>query len=132
MLRKAVSDYDDKKSLFPDEKFGGTGDNFKIVLYAFFTKRSEAIGLDIIEGLQKLQEKTGKDFGFELNHVFTREGGQRLTKTNALGIVKEVNGKSKVKRLYVCGPPPQNIMFNELKKQIRGITDLSALDYYVL
>ena len=132
MLRKAVHEHDESKDLFKDEEFNATGENFKLVLYAFYTKRSEAIGLDIIEGIKLLQEKTGKDFGIEINLIFTREGGKRLTKDKALELVKETNANNKISKLFVCGPPPQNIMFNELGKEIRETLGLSILDYFVL
>lgn len=132
MLRKAVSDCDASLAMFPDEDFSVINPDFEISLHVFFTKRNEATGLDILESITKVQEKAGKDLGIKVNITFTREGGQRLNKERAMEIIKKENDESKLAKIFVCGPPPQNIMFNEMNKNIQEELGLSPLDIMVL
>lgn len=118
MLRKAVADCDPGNAMFPDEDFSAVHPDFEISLHVFFTKRNEATGLDILESINKVQEKAGKDLGIKVNITFTREGGSRLTKDKAMDIIKKENEESKLTKVFICGPPPQNIMFNEMNKSI--------------
>lgn len=118
MLRKAVNDFSPDKAYFENEDFSMVNNEFKVSIYAYFTKRTEATGLEILEGIQKLQKVAKKEFNIKVNITFTREGGSRLTKDSAMEILKAENEASPIQRIFVCGPAPQNIMFNELTPKI--------------
>ena len=132
MLRKAVNDCDSSLAMFPDEDFSVINPGFEISLHVFFTKRNEATGLEILESITKVQEKAGKDLGIKINITFTREGGSRLNKEKAMEIIKKENAESKLAKIFVCGPPPQNIMFNEMSQDIQKELSFSPLDIMVL
>lgn len=108
--------YDKTKMMFSDEDFGWVDPDFSISIHAFFTKRKESIGLDILDGMKQLLEKSEKKLGYSINLVFTRDpgGGRRLTKESAMQILKREQDIEKISKVFVCGPPPQNIMFNEI------------------
>lgn len=85
ILWSNVSKHFPQYTMFKDEKFSGTGSGFYMTIYAYFTKRTEAIGLEILESLQFLQEKLGKSVSnVSVNVIFTREGGKRLNKKEAM------------------------------------------------
>jgi len=46
--------------MFDDEKFEATGKNFFLTIYAYFTKRDESVGIEILDILKYLETKYGK------------------------------------------------------------------------
>lgn len=64
-------------------------------------------------------------FGFKIHIEFTREGGSRLTKESAIEVLQKERLEKNISKIYVCGPPSQNIMFYELRDTIRDIVGVS-------
>lgn len=50
-LRKAINEFEPENSMFADENFDDSNDELFISVYAFFTKKDESIGLEILESL---------------------------------------------------------------------------------
>lgn len=122
---------DQSKMMFLNEAFD-VAEGFNVSIYVFFQRKTSAIGLDILEGMQRLIEKSGRDLGFKVKIIFTQEGGSRLSKAGALNIIQKEAKDDGISKIFVCGPPPQNIMFNELKADIQKAIPISPLDIVVL
>jgi hypothetical protein len=50
-LRKAINDFDPQNSFFADENFLAKSEDFFISVYAFFMRKDESIGIEILESL---------------------------------------------------------------------------------
>ena len=100
--------------MFPDETFDAIGEGFDCSIHAFFTKKNESLGSEILDTLDHLSQK--HQLKVDVNVVYTREGGQRLSKDRAMELLTSTHQKTPVSKVFVCGPPPQNIMFLELRK----------------
>jgi len=106
------------KPVFADENLGAKMDSWlHFSIYVFFPSREEAIALELFEGMQRLKE-INSQMPFSVHVEFTWEGGNRLSKHQTMEIIQQQMSLSKVERIYVCGPPSQNIMFYELKDDI--------------
>ena len=66
---------------------------------------------------------------FDVHIEYTRAGGKRLTKERAKEVIFSKDKERKIEKVYVCGPPSQNIMFYEMKEQLvnDGIKDVEVL-----
>lgn len=115
---------------FEDEEF--EFNEIFITVYCFFTSREESVGLTILEGLEVIQDKFNTDTGFILHLSFTQEGDIRLTENWALEKIKEEANKGEITKIFVCGPPKQNRIFNKISAEARKIANLNEVDYIVL
>lgn len=78
--------------MFDDEKFEATGKNFFLTIYAYFTKRDESVGIEILDILKYLETKYGKtNIWLSVNVIYTWDGGKRLNKPDAMNILKTEN-----------------------------------------
>ena len=87
------------------------GKTFKFVLYASFPSRSDAVGLELIEGLRDIQNK----LPFKNFHVELRFGNEaRGTRWDRDFIIRHIDiwKKEGLTKAYVCGPPPMNELFD--------------------
>ena len=93
--------------------------NFKLVLHASFRNKEESIALDMLENLQKLMTKRGKDnFQFKLKPTAGKRWDQEFLK-------KELGSYKEVKKIWACGPP---IMEEKFDKCLEAIaTDLGII-----
>ena len=110
--RKILKENSPDYSIFPDEKFTDLHPNAKFVVYGYFPTRDRSVGLEFCEMIDALH-KIFKSNAFQFNPVFTREGGGRLTEQKIDEILTSIYLNSIIKRLLVCGPPPQNNMFQQ-------------------
>jgi hypothetical protein len=87
------------------------GKTFKFVLYASFPSRSDAIGLEFLEGLRDIQMNLPfKNFHLELRFGNDARGVRWDHEfiTRHLDIWK----KEGLTKAYVCGPPQMNELFD--------------------
>lgn len=103
VLRRTVAKVDSDKAMFPDEEFPKR--DFSIKVQAYYTKKSEAIGLEYLEAIELMQKKFKVDTGFSHTAQFTKEGGIRLTEGRAFRIVKNEHQKKPVTKFFICGHP---------------------------
>lgn len=71
VLRKTLAEKESVNSMFTDEVFKSTGPEFFLSIYAFFTKRSESIGIEILDALRFLEDKYQLEVKINVNVIFT-------------------------------------------------------------
>ena len=98
--------------------------DFSFHLYASFADRDTAIGLDLIEACEKVKEKLGRvNFKATVRLSKTDEGAPKLPRWTPAYIQEELTPLAgKMKRVWVCGPPAVNELFdrtlNDLKDKL--------------
>ena len=92
------------------------GSGFKLRLYCAFADRDQAIGLDLIEALQKVNETLGLDnFEATIRLSKTSDGSAPLPRWDASFIERELSDKKggDIQRVWVVGPPAMNQLFDQ-------------------
>ena len=98
-----------------------------------FPRRSEGIGLELCEGAARVSNKlTRGRGGFRFVPIFSREGGERLSAESIERILSEHSRNGRVKKLWVCGPPPMNETFERALEFLAPKYEISPQDCEVL
>ena len=118
LARKLLTENSPDYSIFPDEKFDELNSNAKWVVYGYFPSRDRSVGLEFWELINDLHIKFQKESVFKFIPVFTRDGGARLTEQNIDEILTKIYLNSVITRIFVCGPPPQNNLFQRCMRRI--------------
>ena len=119
--------------VFEGEEFPDLDDGFELVMYAAFPRRSEGIGLELCEGAARVSNKlTRGRGGFRFVPIFSREGGERLSAESIERILSEHSRNGRVKKLWVCGPPPMNETFERALEFLAPKYEISPQDCEVL
>ena len=90
--------------------------NYKLRLYCAFANRDQAIGLELIEALQKVNEKLGLDnFEATIRLSKTDDGSKPSPRWDAKFIQEELSDKKggDIQRIWVVGPPAMNQVFDQ-------------------
>ena len=120
-------------AIFNGEEFPDLDDGFELVMYAAFPRRSEAIGLDLCEGAARVSSKLARGRGgFRFVPIFSREGGERLTPESIERIMSEHTRNGRIRKLWVCGPPPMNETFERALEYLAPKYEISPQDCEVL
>jgi NAD(P)H-flavin reductase len=95
----------------PNIPIFATGSTFKFVLYASFASREDAVGLELLEGLQEITKSLNlKNFHLELR--FSNSGVANRWDRDFITRNIDIWKKEGLVRAYVCGPPPMNELFD--------------------
>ena len=88
---------------------------FKLHLYCAFASRQEAIGLDLIESLEKICQAKGLDnFKATVRLSKTDDGSPALPRWEPDYINKELGVYAgQLAKVWVCGPPALNQSFDQ-------------------
>lgn len=100
------------------------GQNFKFIFFVSFPSRRDAIGLDLLENLNKLVKKSDKSNQFfELKLRLTNEEAEfngrwdtaflDATLSEYWEIQSKLDDKHALKKIWACGPPPMSFEFEE-------------------
>ncbi|CDW84971.1 cytochrome b5-like heme steroid binding domain containing protein [Stylonychia lemnae] len=98
--------------------------NFKFVLYASFPSPEDSIGLELLQGLQKITQMQELK-NFELILRFSNEFMSE--RWNAQFIERQVEiftQNKQIKKIWVCGPPMMNEVFDRTFEEISQQYDL--------
>ena len=96
------------------------GEGFKFHLYCAFQSREQAIGLELIEALENVNQVLGVD-NFKVTVRLSETEGPKLPRWTPEYIEKELLvNHGKLKKIWVCGPPAMNEMFD---KTLGNLTD---------
>lgn len=87
------------------------GNKFRFVLYASFTNPDEVLGKELIEGLQTICKKKGVD-NFELIYRFSNQKPLRWDSA-FIDRQLQIHQRQSIKRIWVCGPPVMNEVFDK-------------------
>ena len=108
----------DGKAFCEELKFFGEG--FKFHLYCAFQSREQAIGLELIEALENVNQVLGVD-NFKVTVRLSETEGPKLPRWTPEYIEKELLvSQGKIQKIWVCGPPAMNEMFD---KTLGNLTD---------
>lgn len=91
------------------EKVHAVKKDFKFVFFCSFQNRTEAMGLELMEGLRDICQRLQLT-NFELNIRFSNETKQRW---NEEFIERQLLIQKNLQRVYVCGPPRMNEEFDK-------------------
>ena len=101
----------DGKGLPDEMKFFQPG--FKLHLYAAFQSREQAIGLDLIEALQQVNQLLGLN-NFKATVRLSQTDGPKLPRWTPEYIESELMPyQGQMQKVWVCGPPVMNEMFDK-------------------
>ena len=89
--------------------------DFRLVLFASFQKREDAIGLELLEALVDRVNSSGS-VKFELNLRFSNQKSARWDK-NFVSKQMEAS-KDNLERIWVCGPPLMNESFEKILEEL--------------
>ena len=88
-------------------------------LYVAFQDRASAIGLDLIEALEKVNHKLGVH-NFKAVIRLSQTDGPKLPRWTPEYIKEEMAPLAgQIKRVWVCGPPAINEMFDKTFESLR-------------
>ena len=132
LARKILKENSPNYAIFPDEEFNEIHPNAKWIIYGYFPTRERSVGLEIWELVEALHKKFNKSDVFTFIPVFTREGGSRLTEQKIGEIISGIHQLTNIKRIFVCGPPSQNNMFQKWMRDVAKKTDLPRDCYEIL
>ena len=92
---------------------------FKFILYVAFQDRKQSIGLDLIEALEKVNEKLGlNNFKVIVRLSDPDKGEEKKPRWTPNYIEKELSQyEGKLRKVWVCGPPAVNEMFDKTFNQ---------------
>jgi NAD(P)H-flavin reductase len=100
-------------------------DDFFFHYFVSFVNRDEAIGLDLCEALVELNKRKGiNNFSLTVRLSEAKDGAPRAVRWNkeyVMPVLKDIeSGKygeqgkeTKIKKVYVCGPPVMNECFDK-------------------
>lgn len=91
-------------------------DGFKLHLYCSFANRDQAIGLELVEALQRLNDSLGLDnFEATIRLSKTDDGSKPLPRWDKTFIENEVSTKKngKIAKIWAVGPPAMNQLFDQ-------------------
>lgn len=97
---------------------------FKFHLYCSFQSRDQAIGLDLIEALVDLNKALGLD-NFEATVRLSVTDGPKLPRWTPQYVESELSGKT-LSKVWVCGPPAVNEMFDKTLGDLKDKLGLKA------
>ena len=105
------------------------GSTFKFILYVSFPNRPDSVALSLFEGLDEVT-KAKKLKNFELVVRISSESKQgrwdEAFIEREIGKYDKKQKKSdKLARVYVCGPPPMNELFDKTLSQLIHQGDLA-------
>ena len=87
---------------------------FKLHLYVAFQSREQAIGLDLIESLQKVNEARGLNNFKATVRLSQTDETPKLPRWTPEYIERELTPLSgEIQKIWVCGPPVLNEMFDK-------------------
>jgi NAD(P)H-flavin reductase len=103
------------------------GEDFRFHFFISFVNRDEAIGLDLCEALLELNKAKGiENFTLTVRLSEQKDGAPRAVRWNKdyiMPILKSIEAgtfgfsqtpvKTKIKKIYVCGPPMMNEAFDK-------------------
>jgi NAD(P)H-flavin reductase len=84
---------------------------FKLVLYATFESRKLALALDLLQGLHQITKDKNLN-NFELVLRISQENRQRWDAEYLRRQLENWHGQTGIQKVYVCGPPQMNEMFD--------------------
>jgi NAD(P)H-flavin reductase len=84
---------------------------FKLVFYATFESRKLALALDLLQGLQQISRDKNLN-NFELVLRISQENTERWDAEYLRRQLQNWHGQTGIERVYVCGPPSMNEMFD--------------------
>lgn len=84
---------------------------FKLVLYATFESRKLALCLDLLQGLHQISRDKNLN-NFELVLRISQENPERWDAEYLRRQLQNWHGQTGIERVYVCGPPSMNEMFD--------------------
>ena len=98
---------------------------FKFILYVSFANEKEALGLELMDGLEKINKKLNLN-NFELIKRFSNQRGERW---NDQFIKKEINKykEGDLRKVWVCGPPLMNETFEKTLMDIPFVSQISEI-----
>jgi NAD(P)H-flavin reductase len=108
---KKLNDYEN--SLIGD-------DDFKFVFFVSFPKQEDCIAYELCTGLQKISERFGCD-NFEFYPRFSNDPKNSRKWDHEFideTLARYSKGDSKVKKVWVCGPPIMNEMFDRSLEEL--------------
>lgn len=109
------------------EEASQLGNNFKFVLYVSFPTKDDAIALELCQGLQEICNKKGlRNFEF-----YPRITSEQTKKERWDGdfINKQLSMQDNIKRVWVCGPPVLNELFD---KHLLSVKDSIKFSYEIM
>ena len=86
------------------------GSKFKLTLFASFHTRADALGIELLEALDAKQKSSGKLYELHLRIKSELKGQQ--ARWDADFISKQVEANAKATKIFVCGPPSMNELFD--------------------
>ena len=93
----------------------GKGTTFKLVIYASFATRQDAVGLALLEGLQEITEgKKLENFELILRISSESRSSPKPNRWDEEYIRRQVkiHSKDDLAKIYVCGPPMMSETFD--------------------
>ena len=84
---------------------------FKLVLYATFDSKKNAYALDLLQGLHQISKEKNLN-NFELVLRISQENPERWDADYLRRQIEIWNGQTGIQKIYVCGPPSMNEMFD--------------------
>ena len=112
------------------------GSTFKLVLYVSYPSRGDSIALPLLEGLNEIT-KTKQLNNFELVVRISNESKQgRWDEAFIQREISKYNSKRKksetLSKVYVCGPPPMNELFDKTLTDMIREGDLNGSQVEVM
>jgi NAD(P)H-flavin reductase len=114
------------QNIFENEEFETYFDKVSFVVYAYFPRESEGCCLELLRKISDFYLENGAEERFKFIPVFTRDGGERLSNEKIFEILDKHHQESKLRNLWVCGPPKMNNMFQRLRKRIMKQYEIGA------
>lgn len=100
---------------------------FRLHLYVAFQNRAQAIGLDLIEALEQVNRTLGLDNFRVTVRLSEADGGAKLPRWTPAFIERELEPLAgEIKKVWVCGPPVMNEMFDKTLGSIAAKLQIGA------
>jgi NAD(P)H-flavin reductase len=131
-LGRSLYNQVNSSNLIENENFEDHFKQASFVVYGYFPKESEAVALELCSKISEFHAQNNAQERFSFIPIFTREGGERLGKDKIFDILSNYHSESKLKNVWVCGPPPMNNMFQRFRKEIIKRYDLSPNQLEIL
>lgn len=108
-----------KSGYYQDEEFDEISDKAYFIIYAYFPTRKDAIGIELVEAVQKIYKKHFMGDQFYFNLILTQEGGEKFNDDELMELIQDYSTANQgINRLQVCGPPSMNLQFQRLAPKI--------------
>ena len=122
--RQILKMYKPKYSVFTDETSNMFDNNTNFLVYAYYKSESQATGYNFCKLLSDLCYKLGIQEKFTFKYQFSSKNSERLNMKSIVNMI-DIKLEKPISKIYVCGTPSINELF---EKNLKDVVEISGLD----